>query len=111
MNTKELRIGNLFQDQSGNILKVTCIREDGYDFYVVDRTKFPLPDGWKALPIILTEEWFNRFKLNPSWYGWFNGSFYFRSNNPGDYSSIPCQYIHQLQNLYFAINGKELECF
>ena len=41
------------------------------------------------------------------------GKFYFRkhylSNKEFEYEEIEVRYVHQLQNLYFALTGEELE--
>ena len=63
-------------------------------------------------PILLTEEWLH----NINWRGYkqlyFNSSFsmddvghiFYRS----DYTGVNVKYVHQLQNLYFALTGEEL---
>lgn len=56
IKANEIRIGNLMQDQQGNILKVIGIVEGSISYHVVDRSKFPLENGWSAFPIPLTEE-------------------------------------------------------
>lgn len=55
MKANEFRIGNYAQDQNGNLLKVCELNDEGkIIFSVVDRSKFPLPDGWQAQPILLS---------------------------------------------------------
>ena len=68
MKAENLRLGNLAQDQDGNELIVIELRnhpaeekKSNISFTVVDRSKFPLPNGWKAEPIPLTEQWLARF--------------------------------------------------
>lgn len=60
MNHKNLRIGNLLQDQNGNQLVVIGLNEEDVSLYVVDRSKFPLPGGWKPEGIPLTRETFKK---------------------------------------------------
>lgn len=113
MKAQELRIGNNAQDQDGNLLQ--CLRTElhGVVWMVVDRSKYPLPDGWKAEPIPLTEEWRIKLGLRNGWTGHFyfysfEGSkleAFYRTNGSKD---IPIKYVHQLQNLYFALTGEEL---
>ena len=136
MKASELRIGNLCQDKlSGAQLKVTGTHETDISFYVVDRNLFPLQPGWQAEPIPLTEEWLLKFdiiKLNFTtdmpksfqkpdidkdgniWYTWVKGAFNLEIQKNGEiwfevYSHyIHVKYVHQLQNLYFALTGEEL---
>lgn len=63
-------------------------------------------------PIPLSEEWLIKFDWNGYNYlhigSYFNidsvGHLYYRS----DYTGINIHYVHQLQNLYFALCGEEL---
>jgi hypothetical protein len=112
MNAKELRIGNYY-DHNGEIKTVTP--NTILEVWEAKR-------NWcKAIPI--TEEWLLRFgftfgiKLqdfvkgkyqfiqlkNNILYGEFSeeGIFYFNTKTK-------LQHVHQLQNLYFALTGKEL---
>ena len=72
----------------------------------------------KIEPIPLTEEWLLKFGFEKNK----NSDLYFRLNNyeyfiengiiDNGYSrmnEISVKYVHQLQNLYFALTGKELE--
>lgn len=122
MKSTELRIGNLFQDQNGNLLEVAELTEDNQVFKVVDRSKFPLPDGWQSEPIHITEEWLERLgfvvgslKRWTTKYYMFHSFWYINFKRDGFCSFIAfdcflkeAQYVHQLQNLYFALTGEEL---
>ena len=112
MKITELRIGNLVLDSTKNVHKIERLDEK-WDF----GDKFPIP---------LTEEWllkagFKEIKfLNEYFvqengykhldmivrYGVFDGHrFLF------DFANEKCvnlKYVHQLQNLYFALCGEEL---
>lgn len=57
MKSEKLMLGNYFQDQNGNLLVVDELTSENVIFKVVDRSKFPLPDGWKAEPITTTDFW------------------------------------------------------
>ena len=122
MNTTEFRIGNLLQDAvSKTPLKVVCLTETGIETYVIDRSKFPLPNGWKAEPIPLTEEWMLKlgfekydektytdntgFILNKNENGTFEISI---ENTFADMLYAQTPYVHTFQNLYFALTGEEL---
>jgi hypothetical protein len=137
MKSNELRIGNLVQDQNGNLLKVIGLTTESKSLYVVDRSKFPLPQGWKDEPIPLTEDWLLKFGFEGVDYvcpenGFItkNESFeleidtYSRIIIESDFSfgiesldrksdvifkNDILDSVHRLQNLYFALTGQELE--
>jgi hypothetical protein len=123
MKASELRIGNLLRDKvTKTELRVIELTEQDIVTYVNDRSMFPLKDGWGIEPIPLTEErllkfGFSReakiggdgiefrvyhfdvltFNTNHGWWYKFE---------PMNYT--PLEYVHQLQNFYFALTGKEL---
>lgn len=131
MKASEVRIGNLFQDQNGNLLEVDSINKSGYVFHVADRSKYPLEAGWKAEPIPLTEEWLKRFGFekfeNSSICCTFHKGFNevthdylfqvtWMKKRDGTLDDVfyrnarhKIEYVHQLQNLYHALTGEELE--
>jgi hypothetical protein len=124
IDPKELRLGNFILDDFGNIAKVCalgriieCTREN-----IIWQTVF------KPEPIPLTEDWLRKmgFKGMPedsgAWYlnpvlfdmggiGSMSSDFEL-SGSSGDYRysrNVPTvKYVHQLQNLYFALCGQEL---
>lgn len=131
MKANELRQGNLILgvyeqeiDRGNGIIEdVEC--EDvvtflGYDpfekYFWVEGGG--VDDYDKFNPIPLTEEWLERFNLkrnkdgNPNYWEavGFCGEFYsnIRCFELNWYEHAPCQYVHQLQNLYFALTGEEL---
>lgn len=131
MKANELRIGNLLLDElTKELLKVIEISETGFSTKVINRDKFPLPDGWKAKPIQLTEEWLLKFgffehksgkesmSFTSSLYAspcfeairLEDGTFYFLSFNlmSATIEQPDLKYVHQLQNLYYALTGQEL---
>ena len=105
MKTQELRLGNLIYNTKGEV--------DDVD---MDALKYMLtyPDPLcQAKPIPLTEEWFLRFGFD----GMFSGAGYHKDgveigyNYNGYYvisTGFKIKYVHQLQNLYFALTGEEL---
>jgi hypothetical protein len=119
MEAKELRIGNLLQDGvSKSLLKVIELSEKDITTYVIDRSKFPLEKGWFTEPIPLTEEWlikavfeqgvWQNETLDQELYSDYNTLFISDSRDTNYSFRSPCKYVHQLQNLYFALTGKEL---
>ena len=114
MKANELRIGNLLRDKiSKTELKVIGLAEENISTYVIDRDKFPLKNGWRIEPIPLTEEWLlkfdfeitNNFQTKDRFQTHIqDGVIWFEYG----YIVIELKYVHQLQNLYFALTGEEL---
>jgi hypothetical protein len=115
MKANELRIGNYFTD-GANILIVKSISDYPSDGFKLNGGTF-YED--LCLPIPLTEEWLIKFgfeydKFCGIWnFKFFSittkGSGYVNSINGGEYDNgIEFNYVHQLQNLYFALTGEEL---
>lgn len=120
MEAKELRIGNWY-DCFGRPNQASWAT-------IKDLENAPKNQLW-CKPIPLTEEWLVRFGFKLEKSGWFvlkRGSkktndlkiFHFgnmycdeKFNTKGGFSSghMMIEYIHQLQNLYFALTGHELE--
>ena len=123
MKSHELRLNNLFQDQNGNLLRVSELNEN-IMFSVVDRSRFPLPDGWQAEPIKLTIDLFEKYdsvfktkellymKLSNCELWYIDNVIYVASEDcPNtDYAvKTNIKYVHQLQNLFLDLEEKELE--
>jgi hypothetical protein len=126
MKPSELRIGNLLRDElTKTELRVTGLKVDGVLTHVIDRSKFPLPDGWSIEPIPVTEDMLIRFGFeinrrtkegNPIWRclsedGFFEveqiGDGFFLDDNQSYGTQI--DWVHQLQNLFFALTRDELK--
>lgn len=122
MNTKELRIGNLVLI-SGRIEKIYRIERDGVNGWVEQGVR--IKEVFKPIP--LTEEWLLKFgfeKVKDTFITF--DSYHYENENcwiylidkgfefelkTGDERHNLCrtyQYVHQLQNLYFALTGQEL---
>lgn len=115
----ELRIGNYLQDRDAEVAIVCEISEEDYKAYSGMVTKLP------TKPIPLTEDWLVKFgfkmgaSTQPDEYALQCEYFdlcYSPSNESwsidnGDsvFIDADIKYVHQLQNLYFALTGKELE--
>lgn len=133
MNATEFRLGNLTQDQQGTLLRVDelCYSSDRESltvvYYVLDRSKLPLSDGWEAEPIQLTTHLLKRFGFEKTGEYVNTGREIYRID--GLYFDVLCDpsktllyladpdtgrvvtnfhYAHRLQNLYFALTGEEL---
>jgi hypothetical protein len=115
MEARELRISNLVYS-NGEVVQIVQIERRYKEVYRINDV-----DNNQALkPIPLTEEWLLKFGFK-----WKNHSlnndkiriYSFKGN--GDYSAhftmgsnlidIELKYVHQLQNLVYALTGKELE--
>jgi hypothetical protein len=112
MKASELRIGNLVKI-GGEIEQLELC-----DFVDIHEHK----TIWQYEPIPLTEEWLLKFNLNKptnkhpyhfkkSMVEFLHSEYQnelkcFYNNVP--MFSLPCTYVHQLQNLYFALTGQEL---
>mgnify|MGYP003658203865 CR=1 FL=1 len=103
MDANELRIGN-FVDDNGVTIQMTYITEDNTEWFE---------------PIPLTEEWLVKFgfentntKENPNYKKGFYTCMVREHginicNGHGFINDL--NHVHQLQNLYFALTGEELE--
>ena len=119
IKSNEIRIGDYLRwdDPSHDILKVESISYSTNNWFVNNGLLIDMK------PIPLTEEWLLRFVLKGRKdfvYDSING-FGIQIRNGKYYaaildisgvlyhSTIEIKYVHQLQNLYFALTGQELE--
>lgn len=118
MKVNELRIGNWLHSNLTNIdftldiqtlsTMITYGNENGGRVWIA--------------PIPLTEEWLLKFgfendydgcptlnhKASRFQYSINSKELLYQQTPHNDWSGFPCQYVHQLQNLYFALTGEEL---
>jgi len=124
MKANELRIGNLVYYESENdynkLEKYLC-KIDGEDIHKIDREE-NYANSHKPIP--LTEEWLLKFGFEKDGFDWIIKLHYdtelilnfgkysnavIQDNEDGDSISLHNpKYVHQLQNLFFALTGKEL---
>ena len=117
MKANELRVGNLYNylifdplDERKEWLELT--KADGDDIAWLEKN----PDDPNYQPITLTEEWLLKFGAivydfdhQPNQYRISERLFVTRDGHFYDYgANVKLLYIHQLQNLYFALTGEEL---
>lgn len=123
LKANELRIGNIVRYYgNNNPLKIEHIdtrnRNGWLNGYIIEENSNCLnKTAISALePIPLTSEWLINFGFEETDYA---GGCYYLGSLQIDLSDFECafktnwldckvQYVHQLQNLYFAITGKEL---
>lgn len=124
MKSNELRVGNFIKDRGGNILRIDWLEKNKICQQMWTESKtmelHPLTLSFEyCQPIPLTEEWLLKFgvtstELNPAKNGiWITseidkqGSWIHISHGMGTVT-VNVHYVHQLQNLYFALTGEEL---
>lgn len=124
MEAKELRIGNIISDYGGRIVIVRSIENplqiSDYFIGVNENNSQYLHDDINPIP--LTEEWLLKLGFDhKSGNEYVKDRFVFRKNQKDlvingfeyDYNGILISAnnmrVHQLQNLYFALTGNELE--
>lgn len=120
MKANELRIGSWYNSVKFK-KPVQCELSDLYDLCAKSDGAYndpPIDEMFKPIP--LTEEWLKKFWLEKD--GdvlgvdtYYNACFIRKNNRVkfiGSYDNSkigkPIKYVHQLQNLYFALTGKEL---
>ena len=123
MKTNELRIGNYLAlpMRGEDVVIVEEILADEFVVCNVTTNEWPITD---YAPILLTDEWLLRFGFNEDHYGDYYREYninpdkhfhsYFELTQMSNKSyqireyDIYIAYVHQLQNLYFALTGEEL---
>jgi len=112
MKANELRVGNYVKGIGHNISWLV----DGVDtYYIYSSNAWRLLSSFEGIP--LNENWLEKFGFKRSGlynlkdevyiydeYGLIDTGFEYRFN----YTQIKLKYVHQLQNLYFALTGEEL---
>jgi hypothetical protein len=111
MKANELRIGNYLFAKGTEVIRFTS-------FFGLCNTE-TYPERYSSIP--LTEEWLKRFGFEKDGTNYQKGWFYLHGNNKtgsvdfllnepysNKYNATVLQYVHQLQNLYFALTGEEL---
>ena len=123
MEVNELRVGNFVWEEYGGLYEVININSEGFGYVDLRKPTFKCIGRYEigsVKPIPLTKEWLLKLGIQ---YSDFEGLFqiggydidakdgsycHFYFNEYGDwYKEI--EYVHQLQNLYFALTGEELK--
>mgnify|MGYP003588169269 CR=1 FL=1 len=128
MNPRELRIGNLVLF-NGRIARVYNLSDTGATLECEGKTNTEIngirrsrANKDEIKPIHISEEWFKKFgfsKGDKSKYykEWIDccfcicqiyGDYYIVPDNGKNYWETRIKYVHQLQNIYFILNEKEL---
>ena len=119
MKAEELRIGNfiIVSNPSSPIYlsKKPTVEICNYH-HISDICKGD--EEWVYEPIPLTEQWLIDFGFEHTWLFKHKDTYfslfdveggYVYTADDNYYTSIKIEYVHQLQNLHFAITGRELE--
>jgi len=107
MKAEELRIGNLVN------VDEKAYKISGGDLYNLEN--YSKNYGHLYKPIPLTEKWLLKFGFDKEIRSelWFRPDFWVQEMLllPGSFyhNGLEIKYVHQLQNLYFALTGEELE--
>lgn len=126
MNSNELRVGNWIKDRGGKTWQIdswechnkVAAKEPEFNTCGMLLRAHPLTEYIEYLkPIPLTEEWLLRFGFLVTYKKaeWTIGAFRVCKTFDADFvypdwdiNYIDLPYVHQLQNLYFALTGQEL---
>jgi len=116
MKANELRIGNYVNEEYGGIYEVININSEGIDYVDLRKPTFKAIGRFdinSIKPIPLTEEWLVKLGydlISENHYGilghliWkIEGRFYCDKNG------MQLKYLHQLQNIFFALTNQELK--
>jgi hypothetical protein len=112
IQAQELRIGNLILNHKGEIETVKAIGINDYIWF--DKERNLLVEYCQQIP--LTEEWLLKLGFKTSTLihmldsYTLNGNILFKGEDSFRYfgTATKIKYVHQLQNLYFALTNEEL---
>lgn len=119
MKANEFRIGNLVLMDGKEVGGISEIRSNHSKILYKGEVngdispRLSLIEFIRLEPIPLTEEWLVRFgfrKINTTWFklGNFAVNISLDVEWGGNWMGVRLKYVHQLQNLYFALTGEEL---
>jgi len=131
IKASKLRLGNLFQTIEGKVRVKICelyladkgADDNGYSCCNLEHNlnEYQAVSGKRDIePIPLTPELFEKYGFVESsdmpqgYRTWYNSVYiYWHKNDVGFYKvgqhSIKIYYLHELQNVYFSLTGKELK--
>lgn len=115
IKANELRIGNLLNDREGNLCKVFELGKNSILAPTINKPTTKLPN--EHIP--LTEEWLlkfgfenkilsSEFSMNDFPFIIYNNEIWTDRDNDDD-AICKVDFVHELQNFYFAVKRKELE--
>ncbi|SIN93552.1 hypothetical protein SAMN05444409_1221 [Epilithonimonas zeae] len=111
MKAKELRIGNL-------VSNMTTGNNEQVDINIIQSIMNGSTD---YKPVELNDEWFNKFDFSKEHFGYYyeniyefsvltsrNNAYIVRWGNQVLAGAEPIRYVHELQNIFFALKGSDL---
>ncbi len=114
MDPQELRIGNYYLSTKFKIA-VRCTIQDFYEL-CVRCDGAALTEGVIASvfePILLTSAWLVKFKWEKAVNGWWDETECFSIKDGmfriGTDEIVECKYVHQLQDIYYALQKEQLQ--
>jgi hypothetical protein len=117
MTPKELRIGNLV-DLGNRFAKISEIYHEACTVLDLEETQDTIEDYERTKPIPLTKEWLLKFGFMTDDIEWWDGlvslgiykdGLFYCPTSSISYRLSKIEYVHQLQNLCFAVTGEELK--
>lgn len=131
ISAQELRIGNYINGSIGDDSELVLCYVTGYDprdefIFVSNDNNIHYAEFVDFQPIPLTEEWLLKFGFIISYESEFRKKLDFKENTQFGYDFNKtgkkngmhgfryygryhkCEFVHQIQNLYFALTGEEL---
>ena len=109
IQANELRIGNILFNAGGLAVTTTAQTISDLDLKLIVRKPIPLTEEW----LLKAGFEFKGKRISKDWFYLWNDenrivfALAEMQDETGTYLEI--KYVHQLQNLYFALTGKELE--
>lgn len=115
MEAKELRIGNFIKDiknpeRHANVFRLSCGNEHQITYSYSKAFEHTPKDKNDLQGIPLTEDWLLKlgFEKKEDCEGYFKDGILFLNGLITVVQKVKCEYVHRLQNLYFALTGQEL---
>lgn len=120
MKITYLRIGNLIQwgDESNNIVSIVGLYLGDNEYSAIETNKKELATVDEFIGIRLTDEWYCKLGFNFYQGVWYNedksvmifpDGRLFLVGGGGEWYVNTVNFIHELQNLYFVVEGEELK--
>jgi hypothetical protein len=119
MKANELRVGNLV-DLGNRITKVIEINHSACVVVDLEETQDTIEDYERTKPILLTEEWCIKFgfqkdlentiykNINKHCFLCYDDNIVLLLEEENNWCITKVKYVHQLQNLHFALTGEEI---
>ena len=116
VQANELRIGNYISYKNERWIKVGY-HEIRYAVLYPDTSYYPIPltfeilekAGFRNISDLSTNMYTSFWNDIVGQISGYHNGYFFKDSVCNDINVLPINYVHQLQNLYFALTGEELE--